>query len=65
MSEKHYRTTSWYDPRVEIRPSTIQGGDMSARELIQAGEIVAIVGGILPLSSTSASVTVTMDELRQ
>jgi hypothetical protein len=30
---------------VEIRPSLIQGGGMFARRPIQAGEIVAIVGG--------------------
>jgi len=45
MPSKSYRTTSWYDPRVEIRPSYIQGGGMFAREPFQAGEIVAIVGG--------------------
>ena len=45
MSSKSYRTTSWYDARVEIRPSLIQGGGMFARQPIQAGEIVAIVGG--------------------
>ena len=45
VSSKIYRTTSWYDARVEIRPSFIQGGGMFARQPIQAGEIVAIVGG--------------------
>ncbi len=45
MSSKIYRTTSWYDARVEIRPSLIQGGGMFACQPIQAGEIVAIVGG--------------------
>jgi hypothetical protein len=45
VSSKIYRTTSWYDVRVEIRPSLIQGGGMFARKPIQAGEIVAIVGG--------------------
>src|SRR5712691_10821370 len=47
MHEKTYRATSWYDARVEIRPSIIQGGGMFAREPIQAGEIVAIIGGSL------------------
>ncbi|MEO8970188.1 MAG: SET domain-containing protein-lysine N-methyltransferase [Ktedonobacteraceae bacterium] len=42
---KIYRTTSWYDARVEIRSSLIQGGGMFARRPISAGEIVAIVGG--------------------
>ena len=45
MSSKIYRTTSWYDERVEIRPSLIQGGGMFARKPFQAGEIVAMVGG--------------------
>jgi uncharacterized protein len=42
-----YLLTSWYDPRVEIRPSSIQGGGMFARAQFQPGEIVAIVGGTL------------------
>ena len=45
MSQKSYRSTSWYDARVEIRSSLIQGGGMFAREPFSAGEIVAIVGG--------------------
>jgi hypothetical protein len=45
VSSKIYRTTSWYDARVEIRLSLIQGGGMFARKPIPAGEIVAIVGG--------------------
>jgi hypothetical protein len=45
VSSKIYRTTSWYDPRVEIRSSLIQGGGMFARKAFQAGEIVAIIGG--------------------
>ena len=42
-----YLPTSWYDPRVEIRPSTIQGGGMFARAPFVPGETVAIVGGTL------------------
>lgn len=45
MSQEIYRPTNWYDARVEIRSSLIQGGGMFAREPIQAGEIVAIMGG--------------------
>ncbi|HEX4205785.1 MAG TPA: SET domain-containing protein-lysine N-methyltransferase [Ktedonobacteraceae bacterium] len=45
MSQKIYRATSWYDARVEIRASAIQGGGMFARGPVQAGETVAIVGG--------------------
>jgi hypothetical protein len=53
MSSKSYRTTSWYDARVEIRPSLIQGGGMFARQPIQAGEIVAIVGGTVMTEDVS------------
>ena len=42
-----YLRTSWYDPRVEIRPSSIQSGGMFARAPFQPGETVAIVGGTL------------------
>jgi uncharacterized protein len=35
----------WIDPRVESRPSSIQGHGGFAREPIQAGDIVVIVGG--------------------
>src|SRR5690348_1544740 len=45
MAGRRWRVTSWYDPRVEIRPSGIQGGGMYARAPIHAGETVAIVGG--------------------
>jgi hypothetical protein len=40
-----YLPTSWYDPRVEIRPSSIQGGGAFARAAFQPRESVAIVGG--------------------
>jgi len=42
-----YLPTSWYDPRVEIRASTIQGGGMFASAPFQPGETVAVVGGTL------------------
>ncbi len=42
---RKYLPTSWYDPRVQIRHSTISGGGMFAAEPIRAGEVVAIVGG--------------------
>ena len=42
-----YLPTSWYDPRVEIRLSTIQGGGMFACAPFQPGETIAIVGGTL------------------
>ena len=45
MSGKRWRETCWYDPRVEIRPSGIEGGGMYARAPIYTGETVAIIGG--------------------
>ncbi|HEY7021607.1 MAG TPA: SET domain-containing protein [Ktedonobacterales bacterium] len=50
VKDAQYLPTSWYDPRVEIRPSSIQGGGMFARAPFQPGETVAIVGGT-PLTS--------------
>ena len=44
-ARQRWPATSWYDLRVEIRPSGIQGGGMFALAPIQAGETVAIVGG--------------------
>jgi hypothetical protein len=40
-----YLPTIWYDPRVEARPSLIDGLGMFARQPIHAGDIVVRVGG--------------------
>jgi uncharacterized protein len=45
-----YLPTSWYDPRVQVRHSTIQGGGMFATQPIREGEVVAVVGGT-PMST--------------
>lgn len=45
MAGQRWRETCWYDPRVEIRQSGIQGGGMYARAPIHADEAVAIIGG--------------------
>ncbi len=45
METPRWRATTWYDPRVEIHLSGIQGGGMFARMPIHAGETVCIVGG--------------------
>src|SRR6476646_10834813 len=45
MARQRWRKTTWYDPRVEIRPSGIQGGGMFARAPIRAGETVSVIGG--------------------
>lgn len=47
MAEKTYLPTSWYDARVAIRPSTIQGGGMFAEALIACDEVIAIMGGTI------------------
>jgi uncharacterized protein len=49
MSEpvQRYLLTSWYDPRVQIRQSTIAGGGMFAAQPFREGEVVAVVGGTL------------------
>jgi uncharacterized protein len=53
--------TSWYDPRVAIRPSQIAGGGMYAREPIQAGEVVAEVGGVRMSNAEFAAYLATVD----
>lgn len=40
-----YLPTTWYDPRVEIRNSPIQGTGMYASQPIREGEVVARIGG--------------------
>jgi len=50
-----YLATSWYDPRVQIRRSSIQGGGMFAAAPISTGEVVAIVGGRLMTTAQFAA----------
>jgi uncharacterized protein len=40
-----YLSTTWYDPRVEVRPSSIHGLGMFARQPIRAGDVVVRLGG--------------------
>ena len=40
-----YRTTSWIDPRLEVRPSAIDGWGLFARATIAAGDPVVMWGG--------------------
>jgi uncharacterized protein len=61
MARQHWRETSWYDPRVEIRPSDIQGGGMYARAPIRMGETVAIVGGTPMTDAEFAAFRVTVE----
>jgi hypothetical protein len=39
--------TSWIDPRIEVRASSIQGRGMFATQPIRAGEVVIIWGGVV------------------
>jgi hypothetical protein len=50
-----YPSTSWYDPRVEIRQSSIHGGGMFARSRFQPGETIAIIGGTLMTGAAFAA----------
>lgn len=45
MPSNNYLSTTWYDPRAEVRPSSIQGVGMFASQPIHEGEIVVIIGG--------------------
>ena len=42
---KEYLPQTWNDPRIEIRRSAINGDGIFARQSIQKGEVVIIVGG--------------------
>lgn len=42
-----YRVETWLNPRLEPRPSPIQGKGFFAREPIAVGNVVSIVGGAL------------------
>jgi len=44
---KEYLSHTWNNPRIEIWKSAISGHGMFARELIQEGETVCIVGGMV------------------
>lgn len=45
MPSNTYLPTTWYDPRAEVRPSSIQGVGMFASRSIHEGEIVVRIGG--------------------
>ena len=51
MTRKNYLPQTWNDPRIEIRKSPISGGGMFAREPIQKGEPICIVGGTVMTDS--------------
>src|SRR5581483_9948580 len=40
-----YLPFTWYDPRAEVRPSSIQGMGMFASQPIHEGEVVVRIGG--------------------
>ncbi len=45
MPSNKYLSTTWYDPRVEVRHSSIHGMGMFASQPIHEGEIVVRIGG--------------------
>jgi hypothetical protein len=45
MNEKKYMTSTWYDSRLKILPSNIQGKGMFAILPIKKGETIAVIGG--------------------
>lgn len=45
MPSNAYPSTTYYDPRVEVRPSAIGGMGMFANQPIAEGEIVVRIGG--------------------
>jgi SET domain-containing protein len=47
---KEYRQTEWIDPRIEVRPSSIQGEGMFATAPITQGQVVNIWGGTVLLT---------------
>jgi uncharacterized protein len=47
MPSNTYFPTTWYDPRAEVRRSSIQGTGMFASQPIQEGELVVKIGGMV------------------
>jgi hypothetical protein len=47
MPLKNYLSTTWYDPRVQIYPSAIDGNGMFATSPIHKDETVVILGGMV------------------
>lgn len=47
ITRKKYLPQTWNDPRIEIKKSPISGSGMFAREPIERGEIVCLVGGMV------------------
>lgn len=45
LLQNNYLSTTWYDPRIEIHPSPIQGNGMFATQPICEGEVVVVIGG--------------------
>ena len=47
MSDSPYLSETWFDPRLELRPSSTHGTGLFATDLIREGEVVMIWGGTL------------------
>ncbi|HEY8767058.1 MAG TPA: SET domain-containing protein-lysine N-methyltransferase [Dehalococcoidia bacterium] len=42
---KQYRDTTWLNPKIEVRPSAIEGRGLFAKEDIHEGEPIVLMGG--------------------
>ncbi len=47
MSDSPYLSETWFNPRLELRPSATHGTGLFATDLIREGEVVMIWGGTL------------------
>lgn len=47
INTRNYLPTTWYDPRAEVRPSSIHGVGMFASQPIHAGETLVRLGGMV------------------
>lgn len=59
MPSRDYLPTTWYDPRAEIRLSSIQGNGMAATRPIHAGETVVVIGGTVLTTAQFQAFTAT------
>jgi hypothetical protein len=59
MPSRNYLPTTWYDSRVEICLSSIQGNGMAAARPIHAGETVVVIGGTVLTTAQFQAFTAT------
>ena len=61
MPSRQYLDTTWYDPRVEFRPSSIAGGGAFAIAPIARGEVISVAGGVVMTQPEFTSYLATVD----